>query len=75
MKKMAAQSIFEKFRLVELEVPLVDQNLQRNSHLNLKWGEKWCRSWDHFRRIWRFYNTNKYTKICGRGSYKNNESR
>jgi hypothetical protein len=26
---------------------LVGQNLQKDYHLNLNWGEEWYRSWDH----------------------------
>ncbi len=29
---------------------LLDQNLQKDSHLNLNWGEEWCRSWDHLQK-------------------------
>jgi hypothetical protein len=47
MEKVVTQPAFEELRLVELYVPPGRLESTKGFHLNLNWGEKWYRSWDH----------------------------
>ncbi len=68
------QLAFEKFKPTELEVLPNRPKSTKGFPFEFELGRRWYKSWDHFKRIWRSYNIDKYTKVCGGGSYKSDEN-
>jgi len=54
---------------------LGDQNLQKDFHLNLNWGKNGTKVGIIYWRIWKSYDIDKYTKVCGGGSYRSDENK